>query len=208
MENIKSKIIKNKKIIIVLLLVIVVLLILRIFNPIGYSLFSDKKSEEKSLKIGKVEVVLEEDPEWQENDDEYGIEKYTKSIKGVSTAEQDAYVRVRCIPIVQYFEGNEQTGEGKWITASIPQEDINVVINTEDWVKQEDYWYYTKILHGFEETGYFNVDWQILKIPSEISTYKIRTDVRVILEYSQVSNNMWKDIFKIEELPDGVEIEE
>ena len=33
----------------------------------------------------------------------------------------------------------------------------------------------------------------------------IRTDVRVLLEYSQVSNEVWKDIFQIEELPEGVE---
>ena len=33
----------------------------------------------------------------------------------------------------------------------------------------------------------------------------IRADVRVILEYAQASNNMWKSIFQIEELPQQVE---
>ena len=44
------------------------------------------------------------------------------------------------------------------------------------------------------------------EMPSEIARYEnIRTDVRVILEYSQTTNEAWKDIFQIENLPEGVE---
>lgn len=197
-----DKLIKNKKLLIIAILLIILIALI----PIGYSLFSDVEDAEEILKIGKVEVILEEDPEWEENEDELGIEKYTKSVKGVSVAEQDAYVRVRCIPVVEYYlEGNAE-GEGKWITAPVAQEDILVAINAENWVQDGDYWYYKNILHGlFEETDSINIDWQVTEIPSEISEYPIRTDVRVILEYAQASNNMWKDIFKIEDLPGEVE---
>ena len=62
-----------------------------------------------------------------------------------------------------------------------------------------------KILKGFKETEAINIDWQITELPSEISTLPIRTNVRVMLEYSQVTNNMWKSIFQIEDLPAEVE---
>lgn len=196
-----DKLIKNKK----LLIIVILLIILIALIPIGFSLFSDVEDAEEILKIGKVEVILEEDPEWEENEDELGIEKYTKSVKGVSVAEQDAYVRVRCIPVVEYYVEGTTDGEGKWITAPVPQEDILVAINAENWVQDGDYWYFKNILHGFEKTDSINIDWQVTEIPSQIAEYPIRTDVKVILEYAQASNNMWKDIFQIEDLPAEVE---
>ena len=200
--NKENNIVKNKKILIIVLLVIMVIVVI----PIGYSLFSDTKNEEQFIEIGKVQVTLEEDSEWEGNEDEFGIKKYTKDIKGVSVAEQDAYVRIRCIPVVQYFEQNGDSNEGKWITMPVSQSNIQVnVQNTTDWVQQGDYWYYTKILKGFEETGVLHLDWKILEIPSEFADKDIRTDVKVILEYSQVSNNMWKEIFQIDDLPSEVE---
>ena len=45
----------------------------------------------------------------------------------------------------------------------------------------------------------------IEELPTEISGNDIRTDVRVILEYAQASNNMWKEIFQIDDLPAEVE---
>ena len=200
-QNEKQVTLKNKKIITILILLVVFI----ILTTISYSLFTDTKNEEKNLKIGKVEVVLEEDEEWQENEDEYGIEKYTKSVKGVSVADLDAYVRIRCIPIIQYFDEKANNGEGEWITAAIDQNEILLAINTEDWVQEGDYWYYTKVLKGYEETEKLNIDWQILEVPTQIMDKNIRADVRVILEYAQASNNMWKSIFQIEELPQQVE---
>ena len=194
-------ILKNKK----PLIIIALLLIFLLLTTISYSLFSDIKGEEKNLKVGRVEVILEEDKEWQENEDVYGIEKYTKSVKGVSVADLDAYVRIRCIPIVQYFDEEANNGEGQWITAPIDQNEIMLVINTEDWVQEGDYWYYKKVLKGYEKTEELNIDWQILEVPTYIMDKKIRANVRVILEYAQASNNMWKDIFKIDDLPQQVE---
>lgn len=190
---------KNKK----MLIIVILLVLLIIAIPIGYSLFSDVANEEQFVEIGKVEVTLQEDPEWEENEDEFGIKKYTKSVKGVSVEKQDAYVRIRCIPIVEYYEENGNSGE--WLTAPVSQENIQIAINTEDWVQQGDYWYYTKVLKGLETTEPLNIDWKLLEIPGQIQSKQIRTDVRVILEYSQVSNNMWKEIFQIDDLPQEVE---
>lgn len=209
-EKSEKLLLKNKK----LIIITVLLLIFALLVPVGYSLFSDVKNEEADLKIGEIEVVLVEDwPEKgevnpdnpQETYDEFGLSKYTKKVHGQSTKQQDSYVRIRCIPIVEYYVEGNQDGEGEWITAPVSQDNIIVAVNSEDWVQEGDYWYYTKILKGFEKTGILNIDWQVAEIPSEISSCPIRTDVRVILEYSQVSNNMWKDIFQIEDLPAEVE---
>jgi len=123
----------------------------------------------------------------------------------VSAAEGDAYVRVRCIPIVEYYKKDAAGEEGQWITAPVPQENIIVAINADEWVNDGEYWYYTKVLKGFEKTDVINIDWQVTELPTEISGNDIRTDVRVILEYAQASNNMWKEIFQIDDLPAEVE---
>jgi hypothetical protein len=214
MENKKDSLLKekfkNKKIIIIAILFLLLIMLI----PIGYSLFSDVKNNETGVKIGKINVVLKEDwPEIGDVDpenpteeyDEFGIKRYTKVVKGVSTEEQDAYVRIRCIPVVEYYVQGENEGEGEWITAPVEQEDIIVTINSDDWVKQGDYWYYKKILKGKTETAPLNIDWQIVEIPSQIKSNKMRTDVRVMLEYAQVTNNMWKEIFQIDDLPTEVE---
>lgn len=194
----KKKIsVKNKKIIILIVLFLIFVALI----PMGFSLFTDEKVEGGDINVSKIEVVLKEDPEWEENEDEYGIKKYSKKIKGVSVAELDAYVRIRCIPIVQYYD--EDTSE--WITASVAQDDIMLVMNSDDWQQNGDFWYYKKVLKGHEETEVLNIDWRILEIPSQISTKKMRTDVRIVLEYAQASNEMWKEIFGISELPSEVE---
>lgn len=189
--------VKNKKIIILIALFLIFVALI----PMGFSLFTDEKVEVGDVNVSKIEVVLKEDQEWEENEDEYGIKKYSKKIKGISVAELDSYVRIRCIPIVQYYD--EDTSE--WITASVSQDDIMLVMNGDDWQQSGDFWYYKKVLKGYEETEVLNIDWRILEIPSEISTRKMRTDVRIVLEYAQASNEMWKEIFEINELPSEVE---
>ena len=86
---------------------------------------------------------------------------------------------------------------------------INVTGDT--WTKSGDYWYYKKILKGLQNaegpyvTDDMNLSWQVAEIPSEIASYPIRTNVRVLLEYAQTTNDMWKELFQIEQLPQGVQ---
>lgn len=208
--------------------VIAIILLVVVIAQSALSLFSAQKEQEESVEIGKIEVILKED--WPDIGDEidvdndgvtetytqFGIKKYTKQVWGLSTGNLDAYVRVRCIPIIEYFvedEGGQdpENRTGKWITAPVSQDSIIVAVNAMDengndtWVKQGDYWYYTNILSKEQETTKMTIDWQVAKIPTEISAYPIRSNVRVILEYSQTTHNMWKDIFQIENLPDAVE---
>mgnify|MGYP003296904143 CR=1 FL=1 len=61
------------------------------------------------------------------------------------------------------------------------------------------------IVKGFAETDNINIDWNIIELPAGVEESSIRTDVRVILEYAQATNNMWKDIFQIQDLPAEVE---
>lgn len=195
---------KNNSVKLVIASVAIVIAAL-IIAQVAYALFSDKDSENLSIKTAKINVNLSEDPEWVENTDEYGIEKYTKVVKGVSTEKVDAYVRIKCIPIVQYYKEGEENATGEWITNATPQEDILVTIESDDWVQDGEYWYYKYILKGFEETTPLNINWTVLELPAELSTKQLRTDVRVVLEYAQAENNVWKEAFQLDELPDSVE---
>lgn len=220
----KVSILKNQKIIIIAILLIVLIILI----PIGYALFSHTKNDETSTKIGELNVILVEDwPEPgdtytppsdgtttpdDETYDEFGISKKTKSIHGESVAELNAYVRVRLIPIVEYFvEDNENPGEGEWITAPVSQDKFVINVTGDTWTKSGDYWYYKKILKGLQNaegpyvTDDMNLSWQVAEIPSEIASYPIRTNVRVLLEYAQTTNDMWKELFQIEQLPQGVQ---
>ena len=51
-----------------------------------------------------------------------------------------------------------------------------------------------------------DISWQVSELPSELAENPVRTNVRVILEYAQTTNDMWKDLFQIESLPQGVEL--
>ena len=209
-QNVKTTSKKNIKIIaIIALLVALVVLI-----PIGYALFSDRDKEITGLEIGRIDVELKEDwPEPGETDptsgeqyDEFGLTKSSKKIWGHSVGNLPAYVRIRCIPIVEY-NTDKENGQGDWVTAPVPQENIVVTVdskdtnNVEKWVKSGDYWYYKDILPAGEDTSKMSISWQIDELPSELEGYKVRADVRVILEYAQTTNDMWKEIFQIDELP-------
>ena len=50
-----------------------------------------------------------------------------------------------------------------------------------------------------------SIDWQIIQLPVDLSGKRVRTDVRVVLEYAQTTHDMWKELFQINDLPTGVE---
>ena len=213
----------NKSLMFVLIVALLMVFIALI--PIGYALFSDYKQDSANAKIGKIEVVLKED--WPErgdtyNDgqdedtyDEFGIKKYTKQVWGHSVGDLPAYVRIRCIPIVEYYiEPAERETQGKWITAPVEQDNIQVKVTAKDnsdkttWVQDGEYWYYKNILPAGADTAPMTIDWQIIELPAELSGKKVRTDVRVMLEYSQTTHDKYKEIFQIDALPEGVELAE
>ena len=228
------------------LILAILIVILIVLIPIGYALFSNTKQENVSTHIGKIKVELVEEG-WPDLPDDHNVEdreypdivvgedpntgapitekyteagttKNTKSIYGHSADELDAYVRVRCIPIVQYFvpddDGADYNGDtqqkGNWVTLPVTQNQIVVNVTSEDdsWVKDGDYWYYKNILKANNNTKKMNIEWEVAEIPNEVYSYAIRTDVRVILEYSQTTNDMWKEVFQINNLPAGIETPE
>lgn len=212
MENAEEKSkISNITVIIILSILVVVIAAL----GTAWALFSDKEEDNSQIQIGNINVDLLED--WpkpgesvnsdnpDETYDEFGIRKYEKSVQGHSTGDIPAYVRIRCIPIVQYYRVEDESKTGNWITASIEQEDIVLHIEGEKWVRDGDYYYYKEILNKDEKTGVLNIDWQLSELPSTIQEYDIRTDVKVILEYAQTTNDVWKEVFQINELPEGIE---
>jgi len=198
--KISAKIPAKSIIIILTLLIVFVVLI-----GIGMALFSDRDNASLNLAVGKISVNLTEDTEWLNNQDEYGIEKYEKNVKGVASQDSGlAYVRVKAIPSVQYLETiqEDEVNVEKWITAPVPQDDVLVIYEGTDWVRSGDYWYYTKAIKAGEETTNLNIKWSVLELSTELATKDdLRTDVRVILEYAQAENDVWKDVFNIEELP-------
>lgn len=217
----KIEIKNNKK----LLITLVLLMIFAILIPIGYALFSNAKQDETETHIGEIEVELVENwpelgdtVEVGENPDgtkitetytESGITRNSKSVYGHSLKELDAYVRIRCIPIVEYFVPSEDSEKGgEWVTLPVSQSQIkiNVDSNNNCWIQQGDYWYYNKVLKHDENTEVMNINWQVTEIPAAAYSYEVRTDVRVMLEYSQTTNDMWKENFQIENFPEGVEL--
>lgn len=195
--------------------IIVVFLVLIV--GIGYALFTATKKESANAKIGTINVKLEEDwpdpgttTETGETYDEYGIKKYTKKVWGKSIGDVDAYVRIRCIPIVEYHEQTDG-GNGRWITAPVDQDSITINVTAKDsnenqtWVKDGEYWYYTKILHPNENTDNMVIDWSIDQIPAELEGKSVRANVKVILEYAQTTHELWKENFQIDKLPESVE---
>lgn len=197
---------KNKKIIIALITIVAIVAVISTFV---LALFTAREGDKATIKLSNLDVVLKED--WPEPDDvpETGIDRHSKDVWGESLADKKAYVRLRFIPVVEYlYEDFDEDGDmiSEWRTAPISQNVINLTVETNDnFVKDGDYYYYKKILNSHETTEKMNIAWQIIEIPSTLEGYKIRTDVRVILEYSQVENEVWKDVFKIDQLPDGVE---
>lgn len=212
---------RNMKLIVIFSLLAVFITLI----PIGYALFSDRDKEINDTSIGKINVILKED--WPERGetytnieqpslepelyDEFGIKKYTKQVWGKSTENLPAYVRIKCIPVVEY-NTDKTNGQGDWVTAPVSQDSIVVNVtpssdaNGVTWVYQDGYWYYKKILPEKDaETSKVDINWSIDELPSELEGYKIRADVRVILEYAQTTHDLWKDIFQIENLPDSVE---
>lgn len=225
----KQKVFSSRNIKLIVLVALLIVLIVLI--PIGYGLFSDKDKANNGTEIGRIEVQLKEDwPEYGETDplnneqyDEFGLDRSTKKVWGHLVGNLPAYVRVRCIPIIEY-NTDKVNAEGDWVTAPVPQSAIAITIDAkneqqvEKWVQSGDYWYYKDILVPENETpgtsetnppkndtSKMTISWQLNELPSELEGYKVRTDVRVILEYAQTTHNMWKDIFKINALPEGVQ---
>ncbi|MBQ8379457.1 MAG: hypothetical protein IJX34_01420 [Clostridia bacterium] len=194
---------KNKKFIIGSFIAVVLIILI---STIVFALFTSRQEETAKINIGNLDVILVED--WPDDVPEIGIERNSKTVKGESVAEKKAYVRMRFIPVVEYYYEAEEDGNqiAEWRTAPISQNYIKLTIDEKDnWVKQGEYYYYKRILNSKESTTDIDLSWEIVEIPGEIKDYKIRTDVRVLLEYSQVSNEVWKTIFQIEDLPEGVE---
>lgn len=194
---------KNKKIIIGSSIALVLIILI---STIVLALFTSRQEETAKINIGNLDVILVED--WPEDVPETGLERNSKTVKGESVAEKKAYVRMRFIPVIEYYYEAEENGEqiAEWRTAPIPQNYIKLTIDGKDnWVKQGEYYYYKKILNSKESTENLDLSWEIIEIPGTLKDYKIRTDVRVLLEYSQVSNEVWKTIFQIDDLPEGVE---
>ncbi len=195
----------NKKKIIISATIIALLII----STVVWALFTARKDDAANIQVGEIEVVLEED--WPDDVTEFGIERNQKKVWGRSTGDKKAYVRMRFVPIVEYYyvekDDEDNITLAEWRTAPIPQENIRVKVkNASDWVLQGNYYYYKSILNPGETTSKIDIEWEVYEMPSEIARYeKIRTDVRVILEYAQTTNDAWKELFQIEALPSGVE---
>lgn len=203
-----------------LLIIPILLIVFIVLIQIGYALFTHKVDDEIPANIGKIRVDLVEDwPEYGQPDgddpesevyDEFGLTRKTKVIYGHSVEQMNAYVRVRLIPIIEYYVSSGED-DGEWITAPVSQDQFVVTVTGDSWTKSGDYWYYKKILKGLQnlegpyDTDEMNISWQVAEIPSSLATYPIRTNVRVLLEYAQTTNDMWKKLFNIEQLPQGVQ---
>ena len=191
------------------LILLAALFILSLFLLLGSTLavFSDRAEDIVEANVGKIGVVLVEDfPET----DEYGADVFEKNVRGLSVEDKNAYVRFKMVPVVEFYDSEKQedgTYEWIWKIAPINSNQIQISYDGQDFIEKDGYWYYKKILKPQEETTDLNVEWRLSEVPLEMKEFQLRTNLRVILEYAQTTNNAWKAIFNIDSLPEGVEIE-
>lgn len=192
----------NKKILIIFLLIILAIVLI-----IGgtYAYFTTRIDDNVSGNVGKADVELEE--EFPNTGNENGEDAVRKIVRGHSIAEKRVYVRLKCLPILEFLHEFEEDGEAKaeWRTTSVSLEDIELKYTGSDWIEQDGYYYYNKILNQNDYTTDLQIDWKLNQIPDQFVDKDVRLNVKVILEYAQSSNDAWKDIFEIDRLPDGVE---
>ena len=175
-----------------LLIFLILSLIFKLIATSGFMLFTDLVQKDMSSISGTVSISLVD-----EVMDEYS---HTKSFKIESNGNLPTYVRIKLIPTVEYFDDSVDD----WIITDIPRSDISITVDAQDWILSDGYYYYKDILLENEKTTDVIISCGVI-IPKTISYENIRVSIKTIFESCQARNELWKDEFDIDSLPEGVE---
>ena len=123
-----------------------------------------------------------------------------KSFKIQSNGNLPLYIRIKLIPTCEYFD----TSEDDWVISNIPLSDISLNVDAQDWILDEGYYYYKNILFEDDKTTDIVISCNVTVTTTLLSDKDVRIVVKIIPESSQIRNDVWKDKFNIDTLPDGV----
>ena len=168
-------------------------MIFKLITINGFMLFTDSLPKDITPISGTVSISLVDEVIDELNN--------TKSFKLESNGNLPTYVRIKLIPTVEYFD----TSEGDWVIPDIPLSDISLNVDAQDWILDEGYYYYKNILLEGDKTTDIILSCSAI-IPTDLFNEVTRINVKSILESCQTRNDLWKDRFNIDSLPDGVEI--
>lgn len=190
---------KNRRNIVAISSVLLAIIIIGVI----YAYFSDTVKVTSDIKAGIVSVRLDEDAPFDDTSDipEEGVTASEKIFRAVSEGNIDSYVRAKIIPIIEYFDIEEDA----WITANVPASDIELEITAPEWVESNGYYYYKNILLAGNSSDDVVATIVNVNIPDNLKAEQIRLTIKVILEATQYGYSAWKNIFNIDKLPDGVE---
>lgn len=187
----------KKKIIVMVMITAVALC----FFSIGtLSWFSSHAEVPNTLTAGTVKVHIDEKSsspilkDWDGSD-------YHKIIKVVNDGSIDDYVRLRLTCVWQ-----EKQSNGSYTDLPLDINNVSMVVDgasDSSWVQENGFYYCKKILKQSVTSEPLDIK---VSLKTKDSRYAgKRLDIRVLSEAVQASHNAYKDTWKIESLPDGVE---
>lgn len=148
----------------------------------AWFLASEVKANE--FKMGTVEVEVLE-PGFQDLTD-IQAETYEKNVKVASKGTKKTYIRVSLFP--------------EWSEPSLPTSNVQLNLNSADWIDGLDgYYYYKYYLTKNEETSLLLQSVTFTTLGPE---YNGKTfTIKAIAEGVQITNDAWKDIWGMTTLP-------
>ena len=189
-----AKPIEHKKVILAIMYLFLAFLVL---SGTLYAMFSDRAFAGANLQAGTLLVQLEEDPPFDGEVPEEGADTLLKVFRARSLSTVPMYVRARIIPIVEAFDEEENM----YVTINIDVNDVLLSISGTDWVVDGGFIYFTQILEPEQVSEDVEVILTGIRDTNNYSNMNIRVTVRVELEAAQVQNDLWKEIFDIQAIP-------
>ncbi|MCL2341998.1 MAG: SipW-dependent-type signal peptide-containing protein [Firmicutes bacterium] len=192
-NDIREFVVNNNKIFVITACILLAVAALGLM----YAYFTDVASVTAPITTGYAAAEPDEDSPFDAAVAAEGANTDVKTFRAVSTGNINEYVRAKIITSVEYYN----TADSAWEVANIPQTNISLAISGADWIEQDGYYYYDKILAPDETSSSCTVKVTDVKVPQAISTAKIRVKMRVMLEAAQSDYDLWKGIFGITSLP-------
>ena len=202
---VKMKITQNKRIII---LTVAAAAAVCLSSAAAYAHFAGAANGSAEARTSVTQVRLNEDfPQT----DEYGAPAGTvKTFSGTNTGSNRAYVRAQIFAAPEYRHveagpsGNETA---EWRPLAVPVLVFPLLVTATDWIDGGDgYLYYSEILLPGADTAEATVAAQAPDPSLLPAGADVRLNLRVVLESAQAANGVYKTVFGIAELPEGVEV--
>lgn len=150
------------------------------------------------LTAGTVDIEVIEDytpvTGWQPG------ETKDKEVSVEAIGSKRVYVRVALTPVWGYVDDNDVFHP----EPSLPIDNVTLNLNSQDWVYQDGWYYYTKILSNNQKTSTL-LNSVTLAEDTDPRYQGKALQILVNAEAVQASHEAYKDVWGLENLPSGVE---